>query len=192
LRGFIARNNSVEYTLTMKILILSPLFPPDTGAPASYVKELATTVAQKHETTLLIYGYLPEAVESVSIQAIDKRSSLPVRLFLFTKSLLAQKNYDLLLVNNAPSIELPLFFVLLFKRMSFVLIESDPRALKVSDRGWYGWLHTQIKKRAKKSIVLNDEASYRKAELLPFVTFDETRETKRKLWWHTHSQELLS
>jgi hypothetical protein len=176
----------------MKILILSPLFPPDTGAPASYVKELAQRLTEKHETTLLVYGYLPEEVRGSNILSVDKRAILPRRLFSFTRVLLRQGAHDLLLVNNAPSVELPLFLVSYVKKISFVLINSDPIATSASERGLYRLLHTELKKRAKKVVVLEDETEYKKAEVLPFVEFDAAREARRQSWWSTHTNDLTS
>jgi hypothetical protein len=176
----------------MKILILSPLFPPDTGAPASYVKELVELLSKKHEITLLVYGYLPEAVSGSKILTVDKRALLPWRLFYFTKTLLRQGNCDLLLVNNAPSIELPLFLVSFFKRTSYVLIESDPIAKRASEKGLYKLLHATLKRRAQKVVVPEEENEYKKAEILPFVEFDAAREARRQTWWNAHINHLIS
>ncbi len=176
----------------MKILILSPLFPPDTGAPASYVKELAARLQNSHEVSLLVYGYLPEVVEGVNIVSIDKRTFLPVRLFSYTKSMWRHASPDSMLVNNAPSIELPLLLISLFRNIPFVLIESDPIAQKASMYSWYKMLHTLIQKRAQKIIVLEEEALYKKAEVLPFAEFDAAREARRQAWWDTHCKHLLS
>lgn len=176
----------------MKILILSPLFPPDTGAPADYVKELAARLAPEHETKLLVYGYLPESVTSVTIQAIDKRSLLPFRLFSYTKALLTYRDADLLLVQNAPSVELPLLLARLILKVPYVLVESDPIAAVSSTRGFYKQLHSYIKKSAKKVIALPPEATYKKAEVLPFVEFDAAGEARRQTWWNDHVTSLLS
>lgn len=176
----------------MKILILSPLFPPDTGAPASYVKDLAERLAGEYDTTLLVYGYLPENVTGASISTVDKRALLPLRLLSYTKSLLQQSDHNLVIVNNAPSIELPLLLVSLFKKNVYILIESDPIALKASKRGWYKVLHKIVQDRSKKIVVLAEETNYKKAEILPFVEFDAASEARRQTWWSTHLNHLLS
>jgi hypothetical protein len=173
----------------MKTLIISPLFPPDTGAPASYVKELATRLGTS--TSLLIYGYLPEDVPTVSITAIDKRASLPLRLYRFTVALFTSENIDCFLVNNAPSVELPFFIFYLLKRPCFVLIESDSLLQKSTLRGWYRFVHTYLSKRAKNVVVVS-EAIYAKAELLPFTEFDTVKESAREAWWQEHCNELTA
>ncbi len=176
----------------MKILILSPLFPPDTGTPADYVKELATRLSPQHETALLIYGYLPETVPGVTCTAIDKRAVLPLRLWLFTKVLLRSNSADLVLVQNAPSTELPLLISSLFRKTPYVLLLSDPRAVVASSRGWYKLLHAYVAKRAHRVISVDSETVYKKAELLPFEEFDAAREARRITWWNNHLNTILS
>lgn len=174
----------------MKILILSPLFPPDTGAPSLYVKELATRLHTTAEVTLLLYGHLPETVSGVTICSVDKRAVLPIRITKFIRAILTQPKSDFIVVNNAPSTELPLLLVSFFRNTPFILLESDPRAVEASQRGLYRTLHALIKKRAKKIIVLPDESIYRKAESLPFTEFDLTREADRNAWWDTHLKQI--
>jgi len=173
----------------MKTLIISPLFPPDTGAPAPYVKELATRLGTS--TSLLIYGYLPERTQSVSITAIDKRASLLLRLYHFTVALFNAQDVDCFLVNNAPSVELPFFIFYLLKRPRFVLIESDPLLQTNTPRGWYHFVHTYLSKHAKKVVTVS-EANYTKAELLPFTEFDTAKESVRETWWKQHCNELTA
>ncbi len=176
----------------MNILILSPLFPPDTGTPASYVKELADRLGKRHEVTLHIYGYLPEEVMGVPILATDKRKSLLFRLLSFTRTLFSHKRqFDLILVNNAPSIELPFLFFSLLRKTPYVLLESDPLAKKKSTRGFYKILHRFISKHAK-YIIEPDEASYQKDEWLPFTDFDTAKEERRNTWWDTHLTSLTT
>lgn len=175
----------------MKILILSPLFPPDTGAPALYVKELASRLQATAKTTLLVYGHLPEAVPGATICSVDKRAILPIRIAHFTKALLTEEQPDLMVVNNAPSTELPLFLVSLFRKTRFVLLLSDVRATKASQHGFYRILHAVIKKRATKIIQLPDESIYQKMEKLPFAEFDVQREADRNVWWEAHLKQFL-
>ena len=176
----------------MKILILSPLFPPDTGAPADYTKELATRLGAAHETSLLVYGYLPEAVSGVSVDSIDKRTFLLVRLFSYTRALIQQRTQDIVLVNNGPSIEVPFLFLFLITRASYVLVESDPIARKGAKRGLYKIIHTFLKKHARNVVVLEDIEVYKKAEVLPFIEFNEVQESRRHTWWDTHINHLIS
>lgn len=176
----------------MKILILSPLFPPDVGAPAPYAKELMSRL-KAHSVSALIYGYLPESVDGVSIAAIDKRTWLVRRLVTYTKALAqASKEADLIVVNNAPSVELPVFLVSLFRKNTIVLCESDPLALKASKKGFYKLLHTLIIRRAKKIIILPEETVYLTPERLPFTNVADLASVAQNEWWDTHLLELTT
>lgn len=176
----------------MKILILSPLFPPDVGDPAEYVKELASRLPAA-DTTLLVYGYLPETVTGTPVKAIDKRNRLFFRLAHFTFELLkASKNTELIIVNNAPSTELPALIVSLFRPQPMLLCISDSIAANASGRGIYGLVHILLKRRCKKIISLPTDHIYQRAELLPFATFDTTREAARQAWWQKHLTDIQS
>lgn len=175
----------------MYTLVLSPLFPPDTGAPAPYVKELVTRLGER--TSVLLYGYLPEAVPTASFIKIDKRRPLPFRLFTFTVRLIKElKDAERIIINNAPSIELPALIAAFFHTKKMILIESDQLAMKASHHGVYHYIHTWFIKRCDKVVVLPTEDHYRKAEILPFNTFDTTKEHNREQWWQQHLNDLRS
>lgn len=189
-RDYTNANNVIEYTEFMKILILSPLFPPDTGTPAAYVKELASRLHHK-DISLLIYGYLPESISTVPIQSIDKRQLLPVRLFQFTRTLLREsRDIKHLIINNAPSVELPALLVSFVRPLHITLLLSDPVAKKASERGLYKILHTFLKRRSQAIITLPPPTTYEKAETLPFVSSDTEKEAARESWWHEHINTL--
>ncbi len=176
----------------MKILILSPLFPPDVGAPAPYVKALMCCL-KGHTVTGLIYGYLPESVEGVSITAIDKRTWVVRRLIAYTKALVqARRDVDLIILNNAPSVELPMLLVSLCSQNTIVLCESDPLAIKSSSKGFYKLLHALLVRRSKKIITLPNETIYTAPEQLPFNTVDTLVTDIQNKWWHDHINELTT
>lgn len=176
----------------MKILILSSLFPPDVGAPAPYAKELMSRL-KGHTVTGLIYGYLPESVQGVHITAVDKRTWIVRRLFLFTTALMqARKETDLIILNNAPSVELPMLLVSFFTKNTIVLCESDPLARQASKKGLYKLLHTLLVRRCKKVVVSPKEAHYTTPEQLPFVEIDPKLMHTLNDWWNTHLQELTT
>jgi hypothetical protein len=175
----------------MKILILSPLFPPDTGTPAAYVKELAGRLRDK-DISLLIYGYLPEAVSTIPIRSIDKRQLLPLRLFRFTLALLKEsKEAKHLIINNAPSVELPALIVSFIRPVNITLLLSDPVAEKASGHGLYKILHTLLKQRSRAVITLPQKSVYEKTETLPFTPFDDQKEQMREAWWREHVSTLI-
>ena len=176
----------------LKILILSPLYPPDVGAPAPYVKALMSRL-KEHTVTGLIYGYLPESVAGVTITAIDKRALVVRRLVAYTKALVhARKDVDLIILNNAPSVELPMLLVFLFTKNTIVLCESDPLAHNASSKGFYKLLHTLLVRRSKKVIILPTESIYIPPEQLPFKDVDTTAVSTQNNWWHNHLHELTT
>jgi hypothetical protein len=183
---------TLGYNQHMKILILSPLFPPDVGAPAPYVKALMSRL-KEHALTGLIYGYLPESVAGVPITAIDKRTWVVRRLVAYTKALVhARRDVDLIILNNAPSVELPMLLVSLCTKNTIVLCESDPLALKASSKGFYKLLHTLLIRQVKKVIILPVEAAYISPEQLPFKDVDTTVVSTQNNWWHNHLHELTT
>jgi len=177
----------------MKLLILTPLFPPDIGAPASYVKTLLSQLTE-HEVTLLLYGYLPEAAGKTNMIVLDKRQP---RALLLIKSfftlLKVGRKVDLIIINNGPSTELPAWAVSFFLNTPMILCQSDPLAIKTSSQGIYSLIHSLCTKRIRKNHILpEDEHQYLKAEKLPFTSFDTDAETKRQLWWKQHVLELTN
>lgn len=174
----------------MKILVLSPLFPPDVGSPAPYVKELLYRL-RAHEAEALIYGYLPESVPGVSITAIDKRTWVIRRLISYTRAIIRSRaKVDLIILNNAPSTELPMFLVSLFTPNTIVLCESDPLAYKISNKGLYTLLHKLTVRYVKKIVVLPEETLYKTPEKLPYNSVDSEVAQRQDAWWTAHIKEL--
>jgi hypothetical protein len=112
----------------MRILLLSPLYPPDIAPPAPYTKELLKHL-KDHQTGLLTYGQMPEQVPGAHIEAIGKRQILPVRLWKYTVALAKEvKKVDVIYAQNGASVELPLLTVSLFASIPIVLCFGDTTA----------------------------------------------------------------
>ena len=177
----------------MKILILSPLFPPDTGAPAAYMKTLLPQLSE-HEVTLVLYGYLPESTAQAETIILDKRWSKSRLLIQSTLTLRRLgKQSDLIIINNGPSTELPALVASFFLKTPMTLCVSDPLAAAASTHGVYRFIHQLSVRRMKHVLTLpEDEKKYLKAEILPFTPFDEEAERLRLDWWKKHISELIS
>lgn len=171
----------------MKILIISPLFPPDTGAPAQYVKTLVPQLIE-NEVTLMIYGYLPESVANTKIIMLDKRwSKIKLLLKSFLEIIKVGRDVDLIVINNGPSTELPALLASLVIKTSMTLCVSDPLAEKSSRTGIYAVIHKLFLKRVNKTITLpENENAYLPAEILPFTDNNTETEVARKHWWKEH------
>lgn len=92
----------------MRIVIATPLYPPDVADPAPYVKELAMRLSERHDVTVVTYGRIPEAIEGVTILTTDKRLPTLLRLASFTQNLLkALRGSDALYLQSGISAEIP-------------------------------------------------------------------------------------
>lgn len=113
----------------MKIVITSPLYPPDIAQPAPYVKEVAKQLSKNHTVTIVTYGSLPEKVEKVNIIAISKRNPLFFRLIAYTHALWqAAQTADILYTENGASVELPAGIVALLTHKPLIMHIGDIQA----------------------------------------------------------------
>jgi glycosyltransferase involved in cell wall biosynthesis len=86
----------------MKIVIATPLYPPEIETLASYVKELATRLKEYHEITIVAYASTAEEIPGVKLITISKRQPLLIRLFMYTFVLLkASKHADIIYAQNS-------------------------------------------------------------------------------------------
>ena len=96
----------------MKIVLATPLYPPEIGGPATYTHELAIRLREKHGITVLAYADAPLPIERVTLVAISKRQALPLRLIRFFFALLRRaRGADLIYVQNAVAAGLPVALV---------------------------------------------------------------------------------
>lgn len=96
----------------MRIVIATPLYPPEIAEPAPYTKELAKRLSATHEVTVVAYGRLLEPVPGVTIVEVNKRHPLLVRLVTYFFALLHMaKSADIVYAQNGPSVELPVGLV---------------------------------------------------------------------------------
>jgi hypothetical protein len=176
----------------MRITILTPLFPPDTGAPAPYTKLLAKKLTA-HTVTLIIYGRLPESVPAVKMITLAKHRT---KVSLLGKSLqalfTASKESDLILINNGPSSELPALLFSYLSQTPIKLCLSDPLAAQASQRGWYKLIHSLLLKRVHSVIQLPAAEQYLPAEILPFTKPDKAAASRQQHWWAQHLQEIIT
>ena len=114
----------------MRILIATPLYPPDIAEPAPYVKELATRLKDMHKVTVLAYNHIPEQILGVHIIAIPKYTILPVRLIRYTYRLWKEASAaDYVFMQNGPSTELPLVLISHFTKSKYIFHLGDEISL---------------------------------------------------------------
>lgn len=174
----------------MKLLILSPLYPPDSDPTARYTKELATRLSEEHSVSILTYGYLPEKIENVYITAVDKRQPLIVCLAQFSSLLFKlDTDVDCIITENGPSVELPLFILSCVRNTPYILHRGDSGALRATRKSLLRrLLHTLVTKRARNVI---NASPQERPEILPLEPFPTEEIAAFEKSWEKHLAELL-
>jgi len=120
----------------MRVLIVTPLYPPEVADAAAYAKELARRLSHGHEITVVAYAHLPETLPNVAFVAIEKGQPLFMRLFGYLRALVrATPHTDIIYAVNGVSVELPLAIMATVTRTPILFCLADPAA------------HAQTKKR---------------------------------------------
>ncbi|MCX6787269.1 MAG: glycosyltransferase family 4 protein [Candidatus Kaiserbacteria bacterium] len=114
----------------MKIILATPVYPPEIGGPATYTKELAMRLRDKHEIVIVAYASTSEIISGTTLFVASKRRSLPTRLLKFLILLYnASHGADVIYVQNAMAAGLPAAVV--------SMIRGIPLVLKfVGDEAW--------------------------------------------------------
>ncbi len=96
----------------MKIVLATPLYPPEIGGPATYVKELSERLCHTHEVTIVAYATTAEHIPGTHLVTVSKRQILPLRLLKFTYALFkATRGKDVIYVQNGVAAGLPAVIV---------------------------------------------------------------------------------
>ncbi len=170
----------------MRVLIVTPLYPPEIANAAVYAKELALRLSKNHEVTVIAYTHLPEEVRGVSVITIDKQKRLLTRLYAFRKAFAhAVKKTDVVLAINGVSVELPLLLAFFPKSVSLIFCIADVAA----------HLHGGLIERlsfARADVVVH-ELPPRYPEILPFEPEPTEALTAYEASWvaHLHTLESL-
>lgn len=176
----------------MKVVLATPLYPPDIAPPAPYIKELATRLKEAYDVHIVTYGYIPEAISGVTIETVNKRRRKLSRLISFTLALYHHgKRADVLFVDNGLSVELPAFLCSLVIRTPIVFHVGDVSASTKSQKQFLPRIIQQaLKKRARATVYA---IPMPKPEVLPFtqVTSMEAYENSWKEHL-THIKETLT
>ena len=106
----------------MKILVATPIYPPEIGGPATYAKELAKHLHEKHNITIVAYTDVRGPFPGTKLIAVSKKQPLPVRLVKFFLAVWKASQWcDLIYVQNAMAAGLPVALVSIFRKKPFVL-----------------------------------------------------------------------
>ncbi|MEL6805409.1 MAG: hypothetical protein AAFO91_16695 [Bacteroidota bacterium] len=180
----------------MQITIVSPLFPPDIGAPAPYVKELAGRLTAVHGVSVVCFGNIPESVDNVTIYTVSKRAWGLIRVWrLFLTLRQVATNSDVLYVQNGPSVELATLLFSYTNKTPIVLAISDFRATARQDSSWIRrWSAVQIAKRARRVLTFKNTEELilptEKPEILPFGEHPTAALNEYQDSWEQHIDGL--
>lgn len=115
----------------MKIVLATPLYPPETELLASYTKELSLRLAREHEVTILAYATNSESVPTAKLLTISKRQRLPVRLLKYTFALWnIAPGQDIIYAQNAVAAGLPALLVSILRNIPLVINFDEDEAWK--------------------------------------------------------------
>lgn len=175
----------------MKIVIATPLYPPDTAEPAPYVKTLASKLTEGHEVVVVLYGRLPEVVPQVRYVCIDKRPPLPLRLLRYTMTLIIESRHaDVLYVENGTSTELPAIIVSFVSRVPIIFHIGDRFAHSLlTKHSVRTYLERFLRHRAFETL---EEMPEPRPEILPFTTYPKAAFVAYDAAWAAHLARLIT
>lgn len=173
----------------MRIVLASPLYPPEIAEPAPYVKELARRLSAEHEVTIVAYTHLPEHVPNVAITAVEKGRPLPLRLIRYARSLMrAARRADVIYAVNGTSVELPLLLTAAVTRVPILFCIADPAAhLHAEESLLRRYIERSVRARAFDTVL--DVPSSR-PEILPLEPYPTEALASYEATWALHLGRL--
>jgi len=115
----------------MKIIITTPLYPPEIETLSFYVKNVATKLCKEHEITIVAYASTAEKIPGVKLITISKRQPLLMRFLKYSIALLkASKNADIIYAQNSVTAGLPSIIVKYIRKIPIILNFAENEAWK--------------------------------------------------------------
>lgn len=106
----------------MKVILATPLYPPEIGGPATYIKELCERLNKAHEIVVVAYTDDAVAHPNTKLISISKKQSLVIRLFKYSFALWKEsRGADIIYVQSAVASGLPTAIAAIFRRIPFVV-----------------------------------------------------------------------
>lgn len=173
----------------MRILLLTPLYPPDVAEPAPYIKELSRRLAREHEVTVLAYGRLPEQVAGVRMVMINKLLPLPVRLLRYTLVLFSEVlRADAVYAENGPSVEVPAIVATSITRKPLIVHLGDRHAYhRAKESALFGLIARVAEQRAQRVVA---GSPLPRPEILPFGPRPDTALAAYEASWSAHLKDI--
>ncbi len=169
----------------MRIVLATPLYPPDVEDLAQYVKELAQRLSTKHMITIITYGYMPEKIPNVKIITVNKHNVLPLRLIAYTASLLHETcNTDIIYAQNGPSTELPVGLVALVSNTPLIMHIGDQIAHKRISNNMFKQIIEKFAFHKAKTIIT--DSPIKLPEIIPFEDKSLIAQNLYNISWKKH------
>lgn len=173
----------------MHVTIITPLYPPDVAAPAPYVKELAARLLSRHSVSVVAYGSYPEKVPGVRIRAVSKRQPRLMRMIALIALLFKElSGADVLVVENGPSVEIPVGIVARLLRKRVVVHIGDAGAYNRITSSFVASLAHSFLTSYASSVVTTSPLP--RPEILPFEAEPSSALADFEESWATHLQTL--
>ena len=173
----------------MKIVLATPLYPPESGGPAMYIKELARRLSGRNRVSIVAYANWPEQIEGVAIVSVSKRSLLPWRLVAYFAALSrAARTADYIYAENGASVELPAPLVSFIFGRKLILHRGDQAAhARAKNHPVLGLIERLAGTRAQTVIT---DIPLARPEILPFGPRPEEDLRAFERSWQEHLKQL--
>jgi glycosyltransferase involved in cell wall biosynthesis len=106
----------------MKIILATPIYPPEIGGPATYTKELCDRLHNIHQLTVIAYTNSMTTFPGTRLVAISKHRPLLIRLIKYFLAVWKEsREADLIYVQNAVASGFPVALVSILRGIPFIL-----------------------------------------------------------------------
>ena len=106
----------------MKIVLATPLYPPEIGGPSTYIKELSERMRENHEITIVAFANTGEEIEGTKLVMVSKKNPLPIRLLKYILALYKEsKGADVIYSQNAVASGFPSIIVAKIRKIPVVI-----------------------------------------------------------------------
>lgn len=118
------------YKKNLNICIVTPIFPPEIGGPATYSYELATLLKDKHKITIVTFGEKVENIEEVKIYNLKLYYPFFGTIFrqwsVFYKLFKIRKEFECIYAQDPLTVgAVSLFFSRIFKKRLILKFVGD-------------------------------------------------------------------
>jgi len=118
----LVNSGQMKYNPRMKIVLATPIYPPEIGGPATYTKELCERLGTTHEISVVAYTHNGIVFPNTKLFEVEKYAPLPLRLIrFFLATLRASKDADVIYAQNAVAAGLPAVLAGMVRRKPVII-----------------------------------------------------------------------